>query len=146
MRGGTVAGGQRSGRPPDGARCSRSTGLQQCRSFVEMCIVSFLSAMPACVCGRGAAIWGCPHHCLPCSRNSPAPLYRTSCGWLSSGWLQCRHLTASTQLIGGGGVATCPHRPGARSGLPCPVPACCRSSRLAGAGSGSLCGVEFGLS
>ena len=40
--------------------CSRRTGLQQCKSFVEMCIVSCLSASPACVCGRGAATWGCP--------------------------------------------------------------------------------------
>jgi hypothetical protein len=34
---------------------------------------------------------------------------------------------------------------GARSGLPCPVPVCGRRGRLAGAGSGSHCGVEFGL-
>jgi hypothetical protein len=53
MRGGTVAGGLRCGRPPDGACCSRRAGLQQCKSFVEMCIVSFLSATSACVCGRG---------------------------------------------------------------------------------------------
>ena len=39
-RGGAVAGGLRRGRPPDGARCSRRAGLQQCRSFVEMCVVS----------------------------------------------------------------------------------------------------------
>ena len=32
------------GRPPDGSRCSRRAGLQQCKSFVEMCIVSCLSA------------------------------------------------------------------------------------------------------
>jgi hypothetical protein len=38
----------------DGASCSRRAGLQQCRSFVEMCIVSCLSAAPACLCGRGA--------------------------------------------------------------------------------------------
>jgi hypothetical protein len=30
--------------------------------------------------------------------------------------------------------------------LPCPVPACGRRGRLAGAGSGSHCGVEFGRS
>jgi hypothetical protein len=35
-----VAGGRCHGRPPDEARCSRRAGLQQCRSFVEMCIVS----------------------------------------------------------------------------------------------------------
>ena len=35
------------------------------------------------------------------------------------------------------------HRPGACSGLPCPVPAC---GRLVGAGSGSRCGEEFGRS
>jgi hypothetical protein len=52
MLGGAVAGGRQHGRPPDGARCcSRRAGLQQCRSFVEMCIVSCLSAEPACVCG-----------------------------------------------------------------------------------------------
>ena len=55
MRGGAVAGGLLRGRPPDGACCSRRAGLQQCKSFVEMCIVSCLSAAPACVCGRGAA-------------------------------------------------------------------------------------------
>jgi hypothetical protein len=60
MRGGAVAGGRRRGRPPDGACCSRRAGLQQCKSFVEMCIVSCLSALPACVCGRGAATWSCP--------------------------------------------------------------------------------------
>jgi hypothetical protein len=47
MRGGAVAGGRRCGRPPDGACCSRRAGLQQCKSFVEMCIVSCLSASPA---------------------------------------------------------------------------------------------------
>jgi hypothetical protein len=61
-------------------------GLQKCKSFVEMCIVICLSASPACVCGRGAATWGCPRRRLPCRRDSPAPLYRTS-GWLSFGWL-----------------------------------------------------------
>ncbi len=40
-------------------------------SFVEMCIVSCLSASQACVCGRGAATWGCPRCCLPCSCDSP---------------------------------------------------------------------------
>ena len=53
--------------------------------IIEMCIVSCLSAVPACVCGRGAvATWGCPHGRSPCRRDSPAPLYRTSGGWLSS--------------------------------------------------------------
>jgi hypothetical protein len=37
---GAVAGGRRHGRPPDGASCSRCAGLQQCKSFVEMCIVA----------------------------------------------------------------------------------------------------------
>jgi hypothetical protein len=82
MRGGAVAGGRRRGRPPDGAHCSRRVGLQQCKSFVEMCIVSCLSAVPACVCGRGAATWACPRRRSPCRRDSPAPLYRTSGGWL----------------------------------------------------------------
>jgi hypothetical protein len=79
MRGGAVAGGRR-GRPPDGACCSRRAGLQQCKSFVEMCIVSCLSALSACVCGRGAATWGCPRRRLPFCCDSPAPLYRTDCG------------------------------------------------------------------
>jgi hypothetical protein len=86
MRGGAVAGGRRRGRPPDGASCRRA-GLQQCKSFVEMCIVSCLSAAPACVCGRGDATWDCPRRRLPCRRDSPAPLYRTNGGWLSFGWL-----------------------------------------------------------
>ena len=43
MRGGAVAGGLLRGHPPDGASCSRRAGLQQCKSFVEMCIVSCLS-------------------------------------------------------------------------------------------------------
>jgi hypothetical protein len=42
MRGCAVAGGRRRGRPPDGASCSRCAGLQQCESFVEMCIVRCL--------------------------------------------------------------------------------------------------------
>jgi hypothetical protein len=87
MRGGAVVGGLLRGRPPDGACCSRRAGLQQCKSFVEMCIVSCLSASPACVCGRGAATWGCPCRRLPCCRDSPVPLYRTDCGWLSFSWL-----------------------------------------------------------
>ena len=60
MRLGAVAGGRRRGRVPDGASCSRRAGLQQCKSFVEMCIVSCRSASPACVCGRGAATWSLP--------------------------------------------------------------------------------------
>jgi hypothetical protein len=87
MRGGAVAGGLCRGCPPDGASCSRRAGLQQCKSFVEMCIVSCLSAVTACVCGLGAATWGCPRSCLTCSRDSPAPLYCTNCGWLLFGWL-----------------------------------------------------------
>ena len=67
MRGVPVAGGLRCGRPPDGASCSRCAGLHQCKSFVEMCIVSCLSALSACVCGRGTATWGCPRSCLPCT-------------------------------------------------------------------------------
>jgi hypothetical protein len=51
MCGCVVAGGRL--RPPDGASCSRRAGLQQCKSCVEMCIVSCLNAAPACVCGRG---------------------------------------------------------------------------------------------
>jgi hypothetical protein len=42
--GGVVASCRQRGRPPDGASCSRRAGLQQCKSFVEMCIVSCLSA------------------------------------------------------------------------------------------------------
>ena len=87
MRGGAVAGGRRRGRPPDGASCSRRAGLQQGKSFVEMCIVSCLSAAPACECGRGAATWGCPRRRLPCRCDSPAPLYRTNGVWLSFGLL-----------------------------------------------------------
>ncbi len=74
MRGGAVAGGRRRGSPPDGTSCSRHAGLQQCKSFVEMCIVSCLSAAPACVCGRVAATWGCTRCRLPCRRDSPDPL------------------------------------------------------------------------
>ena len=44
MRGGEVAGGRRRGRPLDGDSCSRRAGLHQCKFFVEMCIVSCLSA------------------------------------------------------------------------------------------------------
>jgi hypothetical protein len=89
MRGGAVAGGRRRARPPDGACCSRRAGLHQCKSFVEMCIVSCLSAAPACVCGRGAATWGYPRRRLPGCRDSPAPLYRTNgdSGWLLFSWL-----------------------------------------------------------
>jgi hypothetical protein len=87
MRGGAVVGGRLRGCPPDGACCSSRAGLQQCKSFVEMCIVSCLSASSACICGRGAATWGCPRRCLPCCRDSPAPLYRTDCGWLSFSWM-----------------------------------------------------------
>jgi hypothetical protein len=77
MRGGAVAGGRRRGSPPDGSSCSRHADLQQFKSFVEMCIVSCLNASPACVCGRGAATWGCPRGRLPCRRDSPAPIYCT---------------------------------------------------------------------
>jgi hypothetical protein len=75
MRGGAVAGVRLCGRPPDGASCSRRAGLQQCKSFVEMCIVSCLSAVTVGMCGRGAATWGCPRCRLPCSRDSPALIY-----------------------------------------------------------------------
>ena len=53
MCGGAVSSGRLRGCPLDGASCSRCEGLQQCKSFVEMCIVSCLSASPTCVCGWG---------------------------------------------------------------------------------------------
>ncbi len=62
---GSMAGGRLRGRPPDGASCSSRAGLQQCKSFVEMCTVSCLSASPARVCGQGAATWDCPRCRLP---------------------------------------------------------------------------------
>jgi hypothetical protein len=41
-----------------------------------MCIVSCLSASSACVCGQGAATWGCPRLCCsPCHLDSPTQLY-----------------------------------------------------------------------
>ena len=46
---------QRCGRPLDRFYCSRRAGLQQCKSFVEMCIVNCLSALTVSVCGRGTA-------------------------------------------------------------------------------------------
>ena len=52
-----------------------------------MCIVSCLSASPACVCGRVSSTWDCPRRRLPCRRDSSAPLYRTDGGWLSFGLL-----------------------------------------------------------
>jgi hypothetical protein len=75
MRGAAVAGGRLRWRPPDGASCNRRAGLQHCKSFVEMCIVSCLSASPACVRGRGGATLGYPRHCSSCSLDSPALLY-----------------------------------------------------------------------
>jgi hypothetical protein len=133
--------------PLNGAHCSRCAGLQQCKSFAEMCIVSCLSASPAFVCRQGAATWGCPRRCCSlCSRDSASPLDRTSGGWLSFGWLKCRQRTASTQSCCGRGVPARLLRPGARSGLPCPIPTCGRRCLLAGSGSGSHCGVEFGRS
>ncbi len=54
--------------------------------------------------------------------------------------------TQITQSPCGGGVAARSRRPGARSGLPCPVLASGRRCCLAGAGLGSHCGVEFGRS
>jgi hypothetical protein len=45
-----------------------------------------------------------------------------------------------------GGVTARLCRPGARSGLPYPVPACCCIGQLEGAGSGSHSGVELCLS
>ena len=53
------------------------------RSFVEMCMVSCLSASPEFVCGWGAATWGCPRLRSTCRRDSPAPLYHTTCDCLS---------------------------------------------------------------
>ncbi len=53
MRGGVVSGGLLCGRPPDGASCSRRAGLHQCKSFVEICIVTGLSATAACSCVGG---------------------------------------------------------------------------------------------
>ncbi len=51
--------------------------------------------------------------------------------------------SVSTQSRCGGGVTARLCRPGARSGLPCPVPACCCRGRLTRAGSGSHSGVEL---
>jgi hypothetical protein len=58
----SMAGWQLCGSPPDGASCSRRAGLQQCKSFVEMCIVSCLSASPACICGQVSSTWDFTHH------------------------------------------------------------------------------------
>jgi hypothetical protein len=72
--------------------------------------------------------------------RSTAPL------WLVVVWLAVvsGQRTASTQSRCGGGVAARPRRPGARSGLPCPVSACGRRGRLAVAGSGSITGWILG--
>ena len=51
---GVVVVGRLCGRPPDGARRNRRAGLQQCRSFVEMCIVSCFSASP---CHTSMCMW-----------------------------------------------------------------------------------------
>jgi hypothetical protein len=53
------------------------------------------------------------------------------CSVVSRGSLRSQK-RVSTQSRCGGGVAALPRRPGARSGLPCPVPACGRRGRLAG--------------
>jgi hypothetical protein len=143
MREGAVAGGLQHWRPADGASCSRRAGLQQCKSFVEMCIVNCLSASPACVCGQWAATLGCPCRHLPCHRDSPASLYSTNGGWLSFGWLSCCQQTDSTQSSCVWGVDARLCLPGARSGLPYPVPSCCCRGRLARAGSGSHSWVEL---
>jgi hypothetical protein len=60
MRGDAVAGGRMRGCPPDGAYCSSRAGLQQCKSFVEICIVNCLSAGPVCVSGGGGCNLGLP--------------------------------------------------------------------------------------
>ena len=44
---GSMTVGRLRGSPPDRASCSSHAGLQQCKSFVEMCTVSCLSASPA---------------------------------------------------------------------------------------------------
>jgi hypothetical protein len=143
MRGGAVACGRPHGRPPDGASCSRRAGLQQCKSFVEMCIVSCLSAVSACICGLvlqpgTALVVVClAVVTLPTRSTSPtvAGCRLVGCSVVSGLPLRCgRGVTARLCL------------PGARSGLPCPVPACCCRCRLARAGLGSHCGVELWLS
>ena len=81
MRGGAVASGRRRGSPADGASCSRRAGLQQCKSFVEMCIVICLSAVPTCVCGLVSSTWDCPRYCLPSRRDSPSPIMSLPHQW-----------------------------------------------------------------
>ena len=55
-------------------------------------------------------------------------------------------VTASTQSRCGGGVTARLCLPGARSGLPCPVPTCCCRCHLAGVGSDSHSWVGIGWS
>jgi hypothetical protein len=141
---GAVADGQRCGHPPDGSHCSRRAGLQQCKSFVEMCIVSCLSASSAYVCGLGlqpgaalivvrlAIVTLPPRSTTP----SVAGCRLVGCIVISRGPLRSRAVAGVFQCfsVGLGPV------------LQCPVPACDSHGRLTGAGSGSHYGVEFGRS
>ncbi len=86
---GSMEVGSLCGRPPDGASCSSRAGLQQCKSFVEMCTVSCLSASQH----EYTSMWaggcnlGLPSLSFAPCHDSPDPLYLTNCGWLSFGWL-----------------------------------------------------------
>jgi hypothetical protein len=75
LSGGAVTDGSQCGCPQDGAHYNRCAGLQQCKSFVDMCIVSCLSASPACVCGQRAATRDCPCCGMSCSHDSPDQIY-----------------------------------------------------------------------
>jgi hypothetical protein len=126
-----VAAERRRWRPPDFARyclqtCSRRAGLLQCRSFVEICIVNCLSlANQRAYVGGGLQPGAALVVVSPCHRDSPDLIYHTICGWLFV-WLATVSSADCLYTVLLRGVAACPRWPGARSGLPCPVPACGR--------------------
>ena len=89
-------------------------------------------------CGRGAATWGCTRRRLTVVTLPPRSTAPAVTG--------CRLVAVVSSADGSRAVAGVSQsvRVGLGPVLPCPVPACGRRGRLAGTGSGSHFGVEFG--
>jgi hypothetical protein len=87
-----------------------------------------------------------PEHAHATDRPTTATFHdtsRTHYNWMAARQTSCRQQTAPAQSRSSKDVTAHPHRPGARPGRPCPVPACSGQPPSGRSGFSSPFGTEF---